>query len=167
MSGRILGGFYCSYDVLCVIETKQKSGLCLTQKKCICSISWTLKLQLCFRSSEIYFISLNIIPQQPISSGWGRRNDGWVEENLLKDMPFYCNLCALLWNNLPFSLMFQIGQGQMVLTVLIQTANIFNSRVYTDKREKSNYLPPSIPLFTKGFCWVLGIFLLRYYSTSV
>lgn len=92
----------------------------------------------------------------------------WLgRRKLTKGYAFYCNLCALLWNNLPFSLMFQIGQGQTVLTVLIQTENIFNSRVYTDKREKSNYLPSSIPLFTKGFCWVLGIFLLWYYSTSV
>ena len=143
MSGRLLGDFYCSYNVLYVSETKGKFGLCWTQKKCICNILWTLKLQLCFKFPEIYFISLNIFPQQHKSSGYRRGNDGSVY--------------ALLWKNLPFSLMFQIGQGQTVLNVLTHTVNTFNSRVLQTS-EKSNSLPPSIPLFTECFCWVLGIF---------
>lgn len=143
MSDRLFGDFYCSYNVLYVSETKGKFGLCWTQKICICSILWTLKLQLCFKCPEIYFISLNIFPQQPKSSGYGRGNDGSVY--------------AFLWMNLPFSLMFQIGQGQTVLNILIHTVNTFNYRVLQTS-EKSNSLPLSMPLFTECFCWVLGIF---------
>ena len=123
----------------------------LRRNKCICKILWTLKLQLCFKFPEIYFISLNVFPQQPKSSGYGRGK--WRGRG--NDDSVY----ALLWTNLPFSLMFQIGRGQTVLNVLIQTVNTFNSRDLQTS-EKSNSFLPSIPLFTECFC-CLGDFFLK------
>ena len=58
---------------------------------------------------------------------------------------------------LPFSFMFQIGQGQTVLNVLIHTVNTFNSRVLQTS-EKSDSLPPSIPLFAECFAKSWGLF---------
>ena len=71
----------------------------------------------------------------------------------------------LLCKNLLFSLTFQTGQGQSVWMSSSKQEISLTLEFIQKKRKKHHSLPPSLSLFTGGFCWVLGlgIFFFRHY----
>lgn len=138
------GDFYCSYNVL-YVSGKPKENLVFVELKRYAFAVYFMnsKITVMFQVSwNLFHLSKHIPTTTQILRLW--KGKWWF------------SVC-FLWMNLPFSLMFQIGQGQTVLNILIHTVNTFNYRVLQTS-EKSNSLPPSMPLFTECFCWVLGNF---------